>query len=105
MVLQQNSDTALYGYSKEATSTVSIQFNGEIYRTSSSESLATDGGYFWKVTLPPMKGDFTKYTFNITSSAGEVAFIDNVVFGDVFMCSGQSNMQMGVPGTQDMIFS
>jgi sialate O-acetylesterase len=101
MVLQQNKNTALYGFSKVAGSTVSVAFDGGVYSTVASSTVSADGGYFWKVTVPPRAGSFGKYSMNVTSSAGEIAELNNVVFGDVFLCSGQSNMQMGVPGKKE----
>jgi sialate O-acetylesterase len=55
-------------------------------------------GYYWKVDIPAMNGGYNQYSFNISSSIGESRNINNVLFGDVYLCSGQSNMQMGVPG-------
>jgi hypothetical protein len=60
--------------------------------------LRTMLGYYWKVDIPAKKGGFTQYSINVTSSGGQSAHLRNVVFGDVYMCSGQSNMQLGVPG-------
>ena len=98
MVLQQNKNTALYGFSKIAGSSISVAFDGAIYSAVASSTASSDGGYFWKASIPSRAGSFGKYSVNVTSSAGEIAVLDNVVFGDVFLCSGQSNMQMGVPG-------
>jgi sialate O-acetylesterase len=98
MVLQQNAASSLYGYSQIAGSTVSVSFKDTVYSASASTTEAVDGGYYWKLTLPPTSGGFEQYTLNITSNAGEHKYLSNVVFGDVFFCSGQSNMQFGVPG-------
>jgi sialate O-acetylesterase len=39
------------------------------------------------------------FTIMATShSSGEKALLQNVMFGDVFFCSGQSNMQVGILG-------
>ena len=97
MVLQQNTRASVYGWSFVAQSTVSVVFQDITYDTISSDSKASYGGYFWKVSLPPTTGSFAAYTLNISSSAGERAYLRNIKFGDVFVCSGQSNMQLGVP--------
>lgn len=104
MVLQQNSEASLYGFSRVASSTVSVNFKNTIYSTTASSTEASDGGYYWKLTLPPTVGGYQQYALNITSNAGEHAHLTNVVFGDVFFCSGQSNMQFGVPGIVCVVF-
>ncbi len=38
---------------------------------------------------------------HISSTAGEAATLSDVLFGDVFFCSGQSNMQFAMPGVLD----
>lgn len=105
MVLQRDSSSRLYGYSSAAGATISVSFviYSEAFSvsTTSSQDQAADGGFRWVAELPPMAGSFTEYTVNITSSAGENAILDNVVFGDVYLCSGQSNMQFSVPGDFD----
>ena len=39
-----------------------------------------------------MKGSLTPFTLTFTSSTGGSAELDDVLFGDVTLCSGQSNM-------------
>ena len=51
------------------------------------------GGCKWRVTLPPTKADTqTAYTITATSQKYGSIKIDDVLFGDVWLCSGQSNM-------------
>ena len=45
----------------------------------------------WKMKLPP-EGHPGPYSITVKSSEGEVT-INDVMFGDVWLCSGQSNMQ------------
>ena len=52
----------------------------------------SEGKWFLKVDTP--KGSFKKYT--ITISDGELVVLQNVVVGEVWLCSGQSNMEMPV---------
>lgn len=97
MALQRDTEIYLYGYSTAPENTIIVDFNLKQYQALSNREAAVDGGYFWKVSLPPMPGSFTGYSINITSTTGEQASLTDVVFGDVFLCSGQSNMQYGIP--------
>ena len=54
--------------------------------------LAPWGGPQW-VFFPPPTTDPGPYTITVTSlTEGCTIEIDNVLFGDVYLCSGQSNM-------------
>ena len=97
MALQRDVITYMYGYSNSPANTIVVDFNSLRYTGKSNREAAVDGGYFWKISLGPMPGSFTPYSINITSSSGEQALLTDIVFGDVFICSGQSNMQFGIP--------
>ncbi|PVD29015.1 hypothetical protein C0Q70_11612 [Pomacea canaliculata] len=58
--------------------------------TSIAPVVATVSHGAWKLRLPPVaaRGPFT---INVTSNEGQVILTD-VLFGDVWLCSGQSNM-------------
>jgi len=62
---------------------------------------SSGGGYQWKCPLPQKTGSFATYTVDVGSSSGESVTLENVVFGDVLFCGGQSNMQFSVPGMFD----
>ena len=101
MVLQRDVNSRLYGYSMAAGATVTVTF-GSVYASAvSSLEEASDGGYRWVVKIPPMVGSLRSYDIHITSSVGEAAILEDVAFGDVYLCSGQSNMQFAVPGDFD----
>jgi len=90
MVLQRAPQRAvIWGWSKTVGSNVQVTFANKVYPTTS-----TTGGA-WNVFLDatPAGGP---YTINVTSSTGESALLSNVLFGDVWICSGQSNMQFTV---------
>lgn len=98
MVLQQNAVTYLYGYSETPSNKITVSFNDAFWVGISASTASNDGGYYWKVALPQTAGGFTKYNLKVSSESGELALLTNVVFGEVYLCSGQSNMQFGVPG-------
>ena len=47
----------------------------------------------WRVALPPQPATATPATIALSGSDGSTASLKDVLFGDVILCSGQSNMQ------------
>jgi len=54
--------------------------------------------YVWRVALPPVPASMHQHSFTATT-AGARAAIDDVLFGDVWVCSGQSNMAYSINGS------
>jgi sialate O-acetylesterase len=54
----------------------------------------------WRVQLPPMKAG-GPYQLSVKNKAGEKQQRDDVLIGDVFLCSGQSNMEMKVKASMN----
>lgn len=48
----------------------------------------------WKVLLPPTEASNKVYDISASIPSGETITISDVLFGDVWFCSGQSNMEM-----------
>ncbi|XP_052784074.1 sialate O-acetylesterase-like [Mya arenaria] len=100
MVLQRApKSTYIWGYADTLGSMVSVQVAGMTAVTTRvvrHDQLARN---VWKVMLPPVTGP-GPYQINITSSEGTLTMND-VMFGDVWLCSGQSNMQF----TTSMVFN
>ncbi len=82
MVLQRDSKLNIWGWANKNES-VSIRFAGKIYKTKTG----TDGK--WLIQLPPMKAG-GHYTMDITGS--NKISLKEILIGDVWICSGQSNM-------------
>lgn len=80
MVLQRDVDLDIWGWSDPGT-WITVRFNGGYYETKTGE----DGR--WTVTLPPQKagGPYIMEVNEIT--------IRDVLVGDVWLCSGQSNQE------------
>jgi len=89
MVLQRAPQRAnLWGWTQAGT-TVSVVFNSKTY----TSRAATDGS--WNVFLDATAAG-GPYKISVTSSRGESAVLEDVLFGDVWVCGGQSNMQFTV---------
>lgn len=82
MVLQRNAVVPVWGTAATAES-VTVEFNGQILR-----SVATDDGK-WIVRLQPMSEGGP---FELTVSGENVIRLHDVLIGEVWICSGQSNM-------------
>jgi len=90
MVMQQQTDAAIWG-SATAGSTVRITTSWN--KRSYSARAGSDGRWKIKVTTPVAGGPYT-----ITISEGKTRVLKNVMIGEVWVCSGQSNMEMPVKG-------
>ena len=95
MVLQRAPATAMvYGHAKLGA-TVTTTFRGRSY-TTTTDDVDVGGGQgigTWRQALPPTPGGKTAYTLTFTSSAGDHGNLSDVLFGEVYFCSGQSNME------------
>jgi sialate O-acetylesterase len=79
-----------------------LTMNNEVYYTRSSSSSADPANAsIWSVTLDAQmeEGPFqVKVTQPLPNATLETITLDDVLFGDVWICSGQSNMQFSVRG-------
>uniref|UniRef100_UPI003217A23E sialate O-acetylesterase n=1 Tax=uncultured Draconibacterium sp. TaxID=1573823 RepID=UPI003217A23E len=90
MVLQQQSDAAFWGTaSANKTVTVITSWNNKRYSTKAD----SDGKWKLKVKTPTAGGPFS-----VSISDGKTLKINDVLIGEVWVCSGQSNMQMPMKG-------
>lgn len=90
MVLQRNSEVNLWGWAKpRKTVRIRTSWNRKRYRVRSGP----DGRWQVKVVTTEAGGPYT-----ITISDGKKTRIGNILLGEVWICSGQSNMEMPVQG-------
>ena len=82
MVLQRDTIIRIWGWAAPAER-IAVSFNGKKYRTVA----ASDG--VWQVQLAPMKAG-GPYTMDIRAS--NHILLNDILIGDVWFCSGQSNM-------------
>mgnify|MGYP003632462141 CR=1 FL=1 len=89
MVLQQNSDVSIWGTDKP---NAKIKVIGSWGKESTTTANA-NGQWKLKIQTPSYGGP---YTLNIKGSNART--LKNVMIGEVWLCSGQSNMEMPVKG-------
>jgi sialate O-acetylesterase len=89
MVLQRNQQDPIWGTSKPGAN-VTVQFMNKIYLTKA------DGKGKWSLKLPVGK-EGGPYLLKVSSGSQSVTY-RNVLVGDIWLCSGQSNMEMPLEG-------
>jgi len=98
MVLQQGKPVAVWGWADPGAD-VSLSFAGQCCTTVA----ASDGR--WKVRLAPLVLSKTGRSLTVRSrqkvGAAETLTATNVLVGEVWVLSGQSNMEWGISGTDD----
>jgi sialate O-acetylesterase len=90
MVLQQQSNVKIWGWSGPNAS-IKVTASWGVKGTTKSDK---EGNWF--ITIATPAASFTPYT--ITVSDGEPVTINNILIGEVWLCSGQSNMEMTFTG-------
>ena len=91
MVIQQNSEANLWGWDKPGTEVkVTTSWSSQKY----SVKTGKDGKWAVKVLTP--KASYTPLT--ITFDDGDQTTLNNILAGEVWVCAGQSNIEMPVKG-------
>lgn len=91
MVIQQNSEVRLWGWDDAGTTvTVTTSWSDDTY----SATTGDDGKWSVRVSSPAASFD----PLSITFDDGDKTIIENVLSGEVWVCAGQSNMEMPVKG-------
>ena len=94
MVLQQQAPVPIWGWA-EPDEQVSVTFAGKTFVTK-----AVKNGT-WKLTLRPLEaGGPYEMTIKAEKAKTKIVLTD-VLVGEVWFCSGQSNMEMGIGVVKD----
>ncbi len=94
MVLQRGQKVAVWGWA-EPGEQITVVFAGERL----SGKAGRDGRFM--VYLPALDASAEPRVLRFKTAGGDSAEIKNVLIGEVWLCSGQSNMQMTVSGAKD----
>jgi len=91
MVLQQKTDARLWGWDEPGKSVkVTVSWNSDTYTAKTGK----DGKWILSIKTP--EGSYK--THSITFDDGEKTTINNILSGEVWVCGGQSNMEIPVKG-------
>lgn len=91
MVLQQNSKVKIWGKA-DSGKTLKVTTS---WGTETGSAVADNNGN-WLVMIDTPEASFTPHT--ITVSDGEEVVLNNILIGEVWLASGQSNMEMPLNG-------
>ncbi len=92
MVLQRNTNANIWGWAASGSVIqVSVSWSSAHYRT----TVDPDG--LWKVAVATPDASFTPQWIKITCGKQSV-MLENILIGEVWLCSGQSNMDMPMAG-------
>lgn len=93
MVLQQKTEAPVWGKATAgADVTVATSWNKASYKVKAGQ----DGKWMVKVRTPKAGGP---YSMTVTEASSTPVIINNILIGEVWLCSGQSNMQQPVSGS------
>ena len=92
MMLQQQAQARIWGWAKPGSKVeVSPSWNGQRY------TAKADGEGRWEVQMATPAASYDAYTVTVKGD-GETKQFANVLVGEVWFCSGQSNMEMPLKG-------
>lgn len=84
MILQRSTQAKIWGYAAP-NEHVKLEFNKKVYQTKANN----EGN--WELKLPPQKAGGP---YQMVFTASNKIILKDILFGDVWVCSGQSNMEL-----------
>lgn len=91
MILQRDTKVKIWGWAS-AKEKIELNFNHKTYKTVTTE----DGK--WMIALPSQKAGGP---YEMTLKGNNTIVLKNILFGDVWVCSGQSNMELPMDRLKD----
>lgn len=86
-VIQRGKPSPVWGWASAAGTAIQATWvDGKTY------SGVSDATLFWRISFPASQAVASPFNLTFTSSAGDAITLSNLLIGDVFLCSGQSNM-------------
>jgi sialate O-acetylesterase len=100
MVFQRAPQRSIVWGFGDPSALTTLTINDKVYTTISQSEIANEKGEsIWSVTLDPVsdEGPFDIHVSQpLTNGTLVTITLNDVLFGDVWLCSGQSNMEMSV---------
>lgn len=88
MVLQRDKPAIIWGFSKPGATITTVLRKGNAAPYPALTTTVKEDT-IWRQELPTQNASKIPYSIQITSNSGESALLDNVLFGDVYLCGGQ----------------
>jgi sialate O-acetylesterase len=89
MVVQQDKPVAVWGWAGKAEA-VTVLFNGQEKR------VVAEADGTWRVVFDPLKAGDSPLTMTVRGSKSVEIAVKDILVGEVWLCSGQSNMEMSM---------
>lgn len=99
MVMQQKSDAPVWGTALPGATVTVVPSWNKVKYTAAADA---DGKWMVKVSTPKAGGP---YSMTVTEAGAKPVTISNILIGEVWLCSGQSNMQMEVNGNWTQVLN
>lgn len=93
-VMQREMDAPVWGWNKPGVK-VTVEFAGQ------KKTATTGKDGMWMLELDPLKASFEPQVMTVTDSAGGKVTVRDILVGEVWLASGQSNMQW-IAGKSDV---
>ena len=98
MVLQHSATVNIWGWAKPKAT---VKINPSWLNLKKPLKAKADAEGFWMLPVQTLAASYDAHTITI-SCKKEVKELKNILFGEVWLCSGQSNMEWPVRKTPDM---
>ncbi len=100
MVFQQNEPIVISGKGKKGDK-ITVKLVDKDNKTKRAASANVSGNGSFKVTLEPIDGGYDEY--KLIGSSNNITFstLSHIVFGEVWLCAGQSNMEYPLSSTDE----
>ena len=85
-ILQREMDVPVWGWGKKGSS-VTVEFAGQ------KKNAVADADGKWMVKLDPLKANAEPQQMTVSAGTTDKQVVKNILIGEVWMASGQSNMQ------------
>ena len=99
MVLQRDIDNGgIFGWAPPGAPAVAVVVTRDADNATVANVSAAPapGSGAWRATLPRMAGGLTSFTVTVSAAGAPRVVLRDVLFGDVYVAAGQSNMQFSV---------
>lgn len=92
MILQQQTNVTIWGKSSPNNKiSLKTDWSNELFSSEAGKDS------LWQIKVPTPRASFQPYKM-VLSEARDSIVINNILFGEVWLCGGQSNMEMPVKG-------
>ena len=94
MLFQQNKPMKLWGYAKEGDQITGVLKKGAAVLETLTAAAGSDGR--WELAFSPRKGGYDRYTLQLSQGDVPFATLKDLLVGELWLASGQSNMELSV---------